>query len=67
MLKVSAYWKTVIASLAPVLATIVAAVDDQALDTSELITIGGALLVALGVWRVPNKVEDPPVRDYRGI
>lgn len=56
MLKISAYWKTVIASLAPVLATVQAAVDNGALDTSELITIGGALLVALGVWRVPNRM-----------
>jgi hypothetical protein len=30
-------------------------VDDGKFDTSEGITVGIALLIALGVWRVPNK------------
>ncbi|WP_242908663.1 hypothetical protein [Actinomadura terrae] len=65
MVKISAYWKGVIAGLAPVLATVQAATDDGRLDTSELITIGGALLVALGVWRVPNKPEPDTLPGYR--
>jgi len=53
--KISAYWKSVIASLAPVLATVQAAADDGAFDSSEGITIAIALLIAFGVYRVPNK------------
>ncbi|TDD90764.1 hypothetical protein [Actinomadura rubrisoli] len=65
-LRISAYWKGVIAAAAPVLATVQAAVDDRTLDTSELVTIGAAALVALGVWKVPNKTpDDAPVRGHR--
>src|SRR5690606_41448433 len=53
--KISAYWKSVIASRAPVLATVQAAADDGAFDSSEGITIAIALLIAFGVYRVPNK------------
>lgn len=55
---ISAYWKSVIASLAPVLAAVQAAADDGRLDVSEGITIGIAALVALGVYAVPNKTTD---------
>lgn len=54
-LKISRYWKTVIAGAAPVLAAIQAAADDGHIDLGEGLTIAGALLVAFGVWRVPNK------------
>lgn len=54
-LKIGPYWKTVVAGLAPVLATIQAATDDGHIDLGEGLTIAGALLVAFGVWRVPNK------------
>lgn len=56
-MKISAYAKSVIASLAPVLATVQGAADDGAFDVSEGITIGIAVLIALGVYRVPNKAE----------
>lgn len=56
-MKVSAYWKSVIASLAPVLAAVQAAGDDGRFDINEGITIGIAVLVALGVYAVPNKAE----------
>jgi hypothetical protein len=55
MLKISTYMKTVIASLAPVLAAVQAAADDGKFDTSEGITIALAVLVALGVYLVPNR------------
>jgi len=57
MVKLSPYWKTVVASLAPVLATVQSLTEDGALDLSDGLTIGAALLIALGVWRVPNKTE----------
>ncbi|WP_165958734.1 hypothetical protein [Actinomadura sp. KC345] len=56
-MKISPYMKTVIASLAPVLATIQGAADDAAFDASEGITFVIALLVALGVYVVPNKAR----------
>ena len=45
MLKLSPYWKTVVASLAPVLATVQSVADDGALDLSDGLTIGAALLI----------------------
>lgn len=54
-LRISRYWKAVIAGAAPVLAAVQAAVDDGHIDVGEGLTIAGALLVAFGVWRVPNK------------
>ena len=56
-MKISAYWKSVIAGLAPVLAAVQAAVDDGHFDVSEGITIGIAVLVALGVYAVPNSSD----------
>lgn len=55
MIRISRYWKGVIAGLGPVLAAVQGAADDGAFDASEGITIGIALLVALGVYVVPNK------------
>jgi hypothetical protein len=54
-LKISKYWKGVIAGAAPVLAAIQAGVDDGHIDVGEWLTIAGAVLIAFGVWRVPNK------------
>lgn len=54
-MKISAYWKTVVASLAPVLAAVQAATDDGHVDVGEGLVIAGAVLVAFGVWSVPNK------------
>lgn len=54
-LKISRYWKGVIAGAGPVLAAVQGAADDGHIDAMEWLTIGGALLIAFGVWRVPNK------------
>lgn len=54
-MKINAYWKGVIAGLAPVLVTVQSAVDDGHVDVGEGLGIAGALLIAFGVWRVPNK------------
>ncbi|MEV4672156.1 hypothetical protein AB0K34_10940 [Actinomadura sp. NPDC049382] len=55
MVKISAYWKSVVAGLAPVLVTVQSAVDDGQVDVGEGLAIAGALLIAFGVWRVPNR------------
>ena len=55
MVRISPYWKSVIGALAPVLVTVQSAVDDGAVDVGEGLGIAGALLIAFGVWRVPNK------------
>lgn len=54
-MKISKYWKAVIAGLTPVLVTVQSAVDDGRVDVGEGLAIAGALLIAFGVWRVPNK------------
>jgi hypothetical protein len=53
--KISKYWKAVVASAGPVLLAAQAAVDDGHIDAAEAATILIAILVAVGVWRVPNK------------
>jgi hypothetical protein len=53
--KVSKYWKGVIAGAVPVAAAVAAAVDDGHIDAGEWIPIGIAILGALGVIAVPNK------------
>lgn len=59
MLKLSKYWKGVIAGFGPVLLTVQAAASDGGIDTSEGIGIGIAVLVALGVIATPNRTSDP--------
>lgn len=59
MLRISKYWKGVIASSAPVLLTVQAATSDGGIDASEGIGIGIAVLVALGVIATPNRTSDP--------
>lgn len=54
-MKISAYWKTVVASLGPVVYAAQAAVTDSRITVDEWVTIGVAVLVAAGVWRVPNR------------
>lgn len=54
-MKISKYWKAVIAGSGPVLLAAQAAVTDGAVDGQEWLTIGLAVLVAAGVWRVPNR------------
>lgn len=59
MLKLSKYWKGVVAGLGPVLLAVQAAASDGGVDAGEGIAIGIAVLVALGVIATPNKTSDP--------
>lgn len=59
MLRISKYWKGVVAGLGPVLLAIQAATSDGGVDASEGIGIGMAVLVALGVIATPNRQTDP--------
>lgn len=59
MLRISKYWKGVIAGLGPVLLAVQAAASDGGIDASEGIGIGIAVLVALGVIATPNRQTDP--------
>lgn len=54
-MKINAYWKGVIGALTPVLVIVQTATDDGRVDVGEGLAIAGALLIAFGVWRVPNK------------
>lgn len=53
-MKISQYWKGLIAGLSPVILAAQAAVDDGQIDATEWVTIGVAGLVWLGVIAVPN-------------
>lgn len=67
MLKVSRYWKGVIASSTPVLLGVQAAVTDGRITSGEWVPIGIAVLVAVGVIATPNKQSDPDTLPaYRG-
>ncbi len=59
MLRISRYWKGVIAGTVPVVLAVQAAVTDSRIEPTEWIPIGIAVLAALGVVRVPNKMDDP--------
>ena len=59
MVKISPYWKGVVAGLGPVVYAIQAAVTDGGVTGSEGIGIGIAVLVALGVYAVPNSPKPP--------
>lgn len=54
-MKVSRYAKAVVAAAGPVLYAAQAAVTDGRVDGQEWLTIGLAVLVAAGVWKVPNR------------
>lgn len=54
-MKISKYWKGVIAGAAPVLLAIQSAVTDSTITTGEGVAIGIAVLAALGVIATPNK------------
>ncbi|WP_433465693.1 hypothetical protein [Spirillospora sp. CA-128828] len=58
VLRISKYWKGVIAGCGPVLLAVQAAADDGYVDAGEGIVIGIAVLVALGVIATPNKTTD---------
>lgn len=59
MLRISKYWKGVIAGLGPVLLLVQAAVDDSHVDLGEGVGIVTAALVAAGVIVKRNA---PPAR-----
>ncbi|MGI5418642.1 hypothetical protein [Actinomadura luteofluorescens] len=58
MLKISRYWKGVIAGLSPVLLLVQAAVTDGQITSGEWVPIGIAVLAAAGVIATPNKDPD---------
>lgn len=59
VLRVSPYWKAVIAGLGPVVTLAHAAVGDSVITSSELIDVSLLVLVALGVYHVPNRPGEP--------
>ncbi|MFE9099831.1 hypothetical protein [Actinomadura geliboluensis] len=54
MLRISKYWKTVVAAVAAGAITANEVIGDDALTTSEGVTIALAILGALGVYTVSN-------------
>lgn len=54
MVKVSKYWKGVVAGATPVLIAVQSAVGDGRIDVGEWIAIGLTALAAVGVIAVPN-------------
>lgn len=53
-MKVSKYWKGVIAGASPVLMAVLAVVTDGVITTAEVVTIALAAAAAVGVVAVPN-------------
>lgn len=58
-MKISKYWKGVVAGLSPVLIAIQSAVTDDQITSSEWVAIGIAVLTAVGVISVPNRQPVP--------
>jgi hypothetical protein len=62
-MKISKYWKAVVAALAAGAGAVTTAAQDGQITGEEWWTVGMAVLVALGfTWAVPNKPsagEDP--------
>ena len=57
-MKISKYWKAVVAALAAGTASLVTALDDSTVTTQEGLTAVVAVLAALGLtWAVPNRQE----------
>lgn len=56
-MKISAYAKTVVAALAAGAVAVNAAVSDGMISNSEWVTIGLAVLAALGVYALPNAAK----------
>lgn len=54
-MKIAPYWKTVVAVVGAVALTAANVVSDDTVTTQEIVEVALAFLVALGVWRVPNK------------
>jgi hypothetical protein len=67
-MRISKYWKGVIASSTPVLLAVQAAAGDGQITSGEWIPIGIAVLAAVGVVRVPNRTPTDPdtLPAYRG-
>lgn len=58
-MKVGQYAKTVVAGVAGGLYALQAAISDDVITNTEWVGIGLAVLVALGVWAVPNSPQPP--------
>lgn len=59
-MKISPYWKTVIAGFGPVVTLAHAAVGDNVVTSTELVDVVLLALGAFGVWLVPNRPGEPP-------
>lgn len=61
-MKISAYWKAIVAALAAGAAAVTTAAQDSVITGEEWTTAGIAVLAALGAtWAVPNKL--PTTKD----
>ena len=54
-MRISPYWKTVAAAVAAGAIALQAALSDNTVTGGEWVTIGLAVLGAVGVWATPNK------------
>ncbi|MFH9073459.1 hypothetical protein [Streptomyces alboflavus] len=59
-MRISKYWKAVVAAVAAGAAALATALDDGTVTAQEGLTVGLAVLGALGLtWAVPNKARTP--------
>lgn len=68
MQKLAQYWKTVVATAAPVFLVVQSAVTDNDITQDEWVKIGVAVVAAVMVYAVPNApkpADQPAVRPYR--
>jgi hypothetical protein len=61
-MKISRYWKAVVAAVAAGAGTLATAMNDDLMITlSELVSVGLTVLSAYGItWAVPNRTASPP-------
>lgn len=60
-MKIGTYAKTIVASVLAAGYALQAALSDDKVTTSEWVGVGVAVLIALGVWAVPNSKPGPDV------
>lgn len=58
-MNVSHYWKSIIAAVGAAAFTIETAISDGVFTSSEIVSAVLAVLIALGVYVVPNKPDLP--------